>query len=105
MRRCMMCWCETNATQSKIRKAFYLKARKMHPDKNPGDENAKAKFQLLSEAYHILSEPSRRAKYDAQGQSAVKDESQVFDSAAMFSMIFGSDKFESFVGELQMVRR
>ena len=94
---------KTNATQSKIRKAFYLKARKMHPDKNPGDENAKVKFQQLSEAYHILSEPSRRAKYDAQGQSAVKDESQVFDSAAMFSMIFGSDKFESFVGELQMV--
>ena len=94
---------KTNATQSKIRKAFYLKARKMHPDKNPGDENAKVKFQQLSEAYHILSEPSRRAKYDAQGQSAVKDEKQVFDSAAMFSMIFGSDKFESFVGELQMV--
>ena len=94
---------KSNATQSKIRKAFYLKARKMHPDKNPGDENAKAKFQQLSEAYHILSEPSRRAKYDAQGQSGVKDDTQTFDSAAMFSMIFGSDKFESFVGELQMV--
>jgi len=94
---------KTNANQSKIRKAFYLKARKMHPDKNPGDDDAKAKFQQLSEAYQILSEPSLRAKYDAQGQSGVKDSAPSIDSAAMFSMIFGSDKFESYVGELQMV--
>ena len=50
-----------------LKKAYYALARKVHPDKRPGDEQAKADFLALKKAYDILSDPVRRRRYDRTG--------------------------------------
>ena len=52
--------------------AYYKKALRLHPDKNPGDEEAKEQFQAISEAYQVLADERSRAKYDAHGASGVE---------------------------------
>lgn len=62
------------ATTPEIRKAYYALARKVHPDKNPGDPKAAESFQALKRAYDVLTDPNRRARYDKAG-SIGEDES------------------------------
>src|SRR5579859_4179593 len=50
-----------------IKKAFRKLARKYHPDVNPGDKKAEEKFKEINEAYEVLSDPSKRKKYDTLG--------------------------------------
>lgn len=45
-----------------------LARAQVHPDKNPGDEGAKAAFQELQRAYEVLRDPERRRRYDASGE-------------------------------------
>ncbi len=59
---------EKNATQDEIKKAYRKLARKYHPDANPGDKNAEAKFKEISAAYDVLSNPEKRKAYDAGPQ-------------------------------------
>jgi len=92
---------ETNATPGQIKKGYYVKARKLHPDKNPDDENAHSRFQEVGAAYQVLSDPVLRERYDKHGKDGVEDV-PVMDSSAFFMMIFGSDKFEFYVGELRL---
>jgi ssDNA-binding Zn-finger/Zn-ribbon topoisomerase 1 len=54
-----------NATQEEIKKAFRHLAQKYHPDRNPGNREAEAKFKKINEAYQILSDPAERAAYDS----------------------------------------
>jgi len=89
----------TTATPSEIKKAYYHRARQLHPDKNPDDPEANAKFQQLGEAYQVLSDEDMRRKYDEHGRDAALDKSKMMDASFLFSMVFGSDKFESWVGE------
>lgn len=63
------------ATDAELKKAYRVLAKKYHPDTNPGDAEAEAKFKEASEAYAILSDPDKRAKYDQFGHAA-------FDSSA-----------------------
>lgn len=56
-----------NATLSEIKKAYRKLARKYHPDLNPGDKTAEAKFKEIQEAYSVLSDPQKRAQYDQYG--------------------------------------
>ena len=56
------------AEADEIKKAFRKLARKYHPDVNPGDKAAEAKFKEVSEAYEVLSDPEKRQKYDQFGQ-------------------------------------
>ena len=55
------------ATTDEVKKAFRKLARKFHPDVNPGDKKAEAKFKEINEAYEVLSDPEKRKKYDTLG--------------------------------------
>ena len=57
------------ASNSDIKKAFRSLARKYHPDKNPGDEEAEALFKEVQEAYAILSNEDQRRQYDTFGHN------------------------------------
>ncbi|KAF3321391.1 chaperone protein dnaJ 6-like protein [Carex littledalei] len=58
---------ERTATQQEIKKAYKNLALRLHPDKNPGDENAKSKFQLLQKVISILGDEEKRSNYDRTG--------------------------------------
>ena len=61
---------EKNATQQEIKKAYRKLALKYHPDRNQGDKSAEEKFKRVSEAYEVLSNDEKRAKYDQFGHAA-----------------------------------
>lgn len=58
-----------NATADEIKKAYRKKAIQYHPDKNPGDKEAEEKFKEAAEAYDVLSDADKRARYDQFGHS------------------------------------
>ena len=60
---------QKNATSDELKKAYRKMALKYHPDKNPGDKEAEEKFKEAAEAYDVLSDPDKRAKYDQWGHS------------------------------------
>lgn len=66
-----------SADAAEIKKAYRKKAIEYHPDKNPGDKEAEEKFKLAAEAYEVLSDPQKKAKYDQYGH-------QAFDGAGGF---------------------
>lgn len=59
-----------NATEDEIKKAYRQTAKKYHPDMNPGDKEAEAKFKEASEAYAVLSDAEKRRQYDQFGHAA-----------------------------------
>lgn len=61
---------QKNATDADLKKAYRVLAKKYHPDANPGDKEAEAKFKEASEAYAILSDPDKRRQYDQFGHAA-----------------------------------
>ncbi len=91
---------DKSADESSIKKAYRQLAKKYHPDMNPGDAEAEAKFKEVNEAYDVLSDPDKKAKYDQYGHAA-------FDPAAGGGAGFGgfgdfgfdiNDIFSSFFG-------
>lgn len=58
------------ATDEDIKKAYRKKAMEFHPDRNPGDKTAEAKFKEAAEAYEVLKDANKRAAYDRYGHSA-----------------------------------
>ncbi len=56
-----------SATEKELKQAYRRLARKFHPDVNPGDKSAEAKFKEINEAYEVLSDPDKRQKYDQFG--------------------------------------
>ena len=62
---------DKNATVDEIKKAYRKKAIQYHPDKNPGDKEAEEKFKEAAEAYSVLSDPDKRAKYDQFGHAGL----------------------------------
>ncbi|MEZ4786717.1 MAG: molecular chaperone DnaJ [Flavobacterium haoranii] len=65
------------ATAEEIKKAYRKKAIQYHPDKNPGDKEAEENFKLAAEAYEVLSDADKKARYDQYGHAA-------FDGAGGF---------------------
>ncbi len=59
-----------NATAAEIKKAYRKKAIEYHPDKNPGDAKAEEMFKKAAEAYEVLSDPDKKARYDQYGHQA-----------------------------------
>jgi len=59
------------ATAEEIKKAYRKKAIQYHPDKNPGDKVAEEKFKEAAEAYEVLSDENKRARYDQFGHAGV----------------------------------
>lgn len=90
-----------NADDAEIKKAYRALAKKYHPDVNPGNAEAEAKFKEASEAYAVLSDPDKRRQYDQFGHAAFEGGAGGpggFDfSGADFSDIFG-DIFGDFFG-------
>ena len=62
---------ERNANADEIKKAYRKAAIKYHPDKNPGDKEAEEKFKEAAEAYDVLSNPDKRARYDQFGHAGM----------------------------------
>jgi len=61
-----------DASEADLKKAYRKLAVKYHPDKNPGDATAEAKFKEISEAYDVLKDADKRAAYDRYGHAAFK---------------------------------
>ncbi|MBR0321912.1 MAG: molecular chaperone DnaJ [Bacteroidales bacterium] len=75
---------DKNASADEIKKAYRKLAVKYHPDKNPGDKEAEEKFKEAAEAYSVLSDADKKAKYDQFGHAGVDG------SAPDFSGGFGN---------------
>jgi curved DNA-binding protein len=60
---------DRNADEKEIKRAYRRLAVKFHPDKNPGDKEAESRFKEINEAYEVLGDPGKRAKYDRLGAS------------------------------------
>jgi molecular chaperone DnaJ len=93
---------DRNASRDEIKAAYRKLAVKYHPDRNPGDAKAEEIFKEAAEAYAVLSDPDKRARYDRFGQAGLGEQpfsgfdSSVFgDFADILGNIFG---FEGFFG-------
>lgn len=89
---------DKGASQSEIKKAYRKKALKFHPDKNPDDQEAEAKFKEAAEAYEVLGNPDKKARYDQLGHDRYKnsqgfggggDHMDMDDIFSQFGDIFG----------------
>ncbi|KAG8533034.1 uncharacterized protein KY384_001817 [Bacidia gigantensis] len=95
---------KTDATELEIKKAYRKLAITTHPDKNPGDETAHARFQAIGEAYQVLSNKELRARYDKLGKEKAQPESGFEDPSEFFGMIFGGEAFVDLIGELSLMK-
>jgi molecular chaperone DnaJ len=94
------------ASADEIKKAYRKVAMQYHPDRNPGDKAAEDKFKEAAEAYEVLSDADKRAKYDRFGHQAFAPGAGGFsggtgnmeDIFSQFGDIFGDDIFGSFFG-------
>lgn len=100
----------TSATQGAIKKAYYVKARKSHPDKCPGDPTAATRFQELGHAYQILANDQSRAAYDRDGLSINDEKNQKLhmsdiDPYIFFAVMFGAESVQPYIGELWIANK
>src|SRR5262249_55293400 len=93
-----------DATPDQIKKAYRKKALEHHPDKNPGNKDAEEKFKAAAEAYSVLSDEEKRAKYDRFGAAGLGGAPRMDPSSfEEFGDIFGggggvSDLFAELFG-------
>ncbi|EUD68357.1 hypothetical protein C922_01377 [Plasmodium inui San Antonio 1] len=91
----------TNASQNEIKRQYYKLAKEYHPDKC-SDSKAKEQFQKIGEAYQVLGDIERRRRYDKEGKNAINS-MQFIDSTFFFTLLFGSEKLDPYIGKLRMV--
>jgi molecular chaperone DnaJ len=87
---------ERRATQAEIKRAYRDIARKYHPDKNPGNDEAEQIFKTAAEAYRVLGDSDLRAQYDRYGRAShispapQREDEQSESASDVFQEIFGS---------------
>lgn len=88
-----------DAANGELKSAYRKLALRHHPDRNPGDSDAAEKFKEASEAYAVLSDPEKRARYDRYGHAGVSTGAAGF-AQGFDPSVFGefSDLFENFFG-------
>ncbi len=101
-----------SASEEEIAEAYRKRALEYHPDRNPGDEEAVAKFKEAAEAFEVLSNSDKRARYDRYGHAGLegpgggaphfRDISDIFEA---FGDIFGGGLFDDFFGGRRAGRR
>ncbi|MFT4970270.1 MAG: molecular chaperone DnaJ, partial [Chitinophagales bacterium] len=98
---------EKTATEGEIKKAYRKVALKFHPDRNQGDDTAEDKFKEAAEAYEVLGNPEKKAKYDRFGHAGVDGQGgfggggadmNMEDIFSNFGDIFGGGGGGSFFG-------
>lgn len=92
------------ASELEVKKAYRKLAITTHPDKNPGDETAHARFQAIGEAYQVLSNQELRQRYDKFGKEEAVPGGGFEDPAEFFGMIFGGEAFVDLIGELSLMK-
>ena len=81
---------QKTASEDEIKTAFRQAAKKYHPDLHPDDKDAEAKFKEVNEAYEVLSDPDKRAKYDQFGHAAFDPTAGAGDYSTSWSGFGGS---------------
>lgn len=89
-----------NASVDTIRRAYYMKAKNCHPDRNPGDKTATEKFQILRDAYELLSNEKSRREYDSGvSERFAMFERDIPDPQHVFDILFGVSRCKFLVGD------
>ncbi|MHC5544181.1 DnaJ domain-containing protein, partial [Singulisphaera rosea] len=93
-----------DAAPDEIKNAYRQLAKKFHPDKNPGDQEAEKRFKEGAEAYEVLSDQSKRQRYDRYGHAGmegagVHDFRNAEDIMSAFGDIFGGGLFGDLFGQ------
>ncbi|KAH6623835.1 X-domain of DnaJ-containing-domain-containing protein [Chaetomium tenue] len=95
---------QPTATELEIKKAYRKLAIVHHPDKNPNDPTAHAKFQEIGEAYQVLSNDDLRKAYDKYGKESARPSEGFVDPAEFFTSIFGGEAFMNWIGEISLMK-
>ena len=91
---------ERSADADSVKRAFRKLARKYHPDVNPGDVSAEARFKEISEAYEVLSDPDKRRRYEQFGQYWNQAGPSAGSAGAGMDVDFGRyGNFDDFIGD------
>lgn len=94
-----------NATQKDIKKAYYVLAKKYHPDTNKNDSQTAKKFQEISEAYEVLSDEAKRKNYDFTGGASSNPNAGFSRHASESNTYTRQDGFGSFTDPEELFRR
>ena len=91
---------QKTASAEEIKKAYRQLAKKLHPDVNPGDKEAEAKFKEVNEAYEVLSDDQKRARYDQFGHEDPMSGASGYGSGFNASGFGGFGGFEDIISDL-----
>ncbi len=89
-----------NAPEAEIKKAYRRLAMKFHPDRNPGDKSAEAKFKEAKEAYEILSDQQKRSAYDQFGHAGIDPSAAAGAAGGFYGAGPGGANFADIFGDV-----